>query len=94
MALLWASGNRDEEVFPDPDEVVLDREPNRHLAFGSGQHRCLGSHLARAMVRIELEEFLRRMPEMSLVPDRPPVWHTGETWGLSSLPVTLERPLS
>jgi hypothetical protein len=47
VMLLWASANRDPEVFERPDEVILDRQHNRHLAFGAGIHRCAGSNLAR-----------------------------------------------
>ncbi|MGC0367390.1 cytochrome P450 [Rhodococcus sp. 27YEA15] len=53
-----ASANHDETVFESPDQVLLDRHPNRHLGFGSGPHRCLGSHLGKLVVRIGLEEFL------------------------------------
>lgn len=58
--LMWASGNRDERVFPRPDELILDR-PNgkRHLTFGHGIHACLGRELARMEIRIVLKEFLQ-----------------------------------
>jgi cytochrome P450 len=46
VALVWSSGNRDEEVFPDADQCILDRKPNRHIAFGYGIHRCIGADLA------------------------------------------------
>jgi cytochrome P450 len=64
--ILWASANRDEEVFPDPDTVRLDRSPNPHLTFGIGVHRCLGAHIARAELRVVLEEVLRRMPDYEI----------------------------
>lgn len=54
VLLLWASANRDEAVFPDADRIDLAREPNRHLTFGVGSHRCLGSNLARAQIRATL----------------------------------------
>jgi cytochrome P450 len=65
--LLWASANRDDEVFPEPDTVRLDRTPNPHLTFGIGVHRCLGATLAKAELQIVLEEVLRRMPEYEIV---------------------------
>lgn len=68
--LLWASANRDDEVFPDPDEVRLDRDPNPHLAFGVGAHRCLGATLARMEMRVVLEEVLSRMPDYAIDNDR------------------------
>lgn len=63
LFLLWASANRDERQFDDPDRVLLDRWPNRHVTFGVGAHRCLGAHLARREIRIALEELLRRLPD-------------------------------
>jgi cytochrome P450 len=90
LMLLWPSANRDPEEFPNPDELVFDRQPNRHLGFGSGIHRCLGSHLARLELKIFLEEFLRRVPRYSVAPDKPAVWHTGNTWGVKTVPVVFE----
>ncbi|MGZ4707129.1 MAG: cytochrome P450, partial [Acidimicrobiales bacterium] len=56
------SANTDEAEFPDPDEVRWDRTGNRHIAFGAGVHRCLGSHLARLELRIALREWHARIP--------------------------------
>jgi cytochrome P450 len=67
--LIWASANRDDEVFPDPDAVRLDRHSNPHLAFGVGAHKCLGATLARMELRVVLEEVLRRIPDYTLVRD-------------------------
>jgi cytochrome P450 len=66
LLLLWASANRDEEVFPEPHRVILDRLP-QHLAFGKGVHSCLGSTLARAEIRITLEEVLWRLPDYKVI---------------------------
>ncbi len=63
------SANRDESVFPDADEVRIDREKNRHLAFGSGIHRCLGVNIARMELSIALEELLDRIPTFELADD-------------------------
>ncbi len=67
--LLWASANRDESVFDRPEEVVPERRPNRHMSFGIGLHRCLGSHLARAEMRVMLSRLLAAIPDYQLVPD-------------------------
>ena len=60
---LIASAHRDGAAFEDPDEVKLDRFPNRHASFGVGIHRCLGSNLARAMFRTIVTQVLVRMPD-------------------------------
>ena len=66
LTLWYASANRDEEVFPHPDVFDIDRSPNDHLAFGIGQHFCLGSHLARLELRVMFEHLLRRLPDIEL----------------------------
>src|SRR4051812_11325057 len=58
-----AAAGRDPEQFSDPDTFIPDRKPNRHLAFGAGPHRCVGSHLARLELRIALEEWHKRIPD-------------------------------
>jgi cytochrome P450 len=67
MALLGAA-NVDAEEFPRADELVWEREVNRHLAFGGGIHRCLGSHLARLELRVALREWHRRIPDYRIKP--------------------------
>jgi cytochrome P450 len=67
MALL-GSANLDEAEFPDAGELRWDREANRHLAFGGGIHRCLGSHLARLELRVALREWHRRIPDYCIKP--------------------------
>ncbi|RZT07713.1 cytochrome P450 [Mycobacterium sp. BK558] len=66
VVLVFGAGNRDPEVYDDPDEIKIDRENNRHLAFGGGIHRCLGSNLGRRELIVALEEFLATVPEFSL----------------------------
>jgi cytochrome P450 len=63
IMLPTSAAGRDDEQFPDAQVVDFGREPNRHLAFAAGPHRCLGSHLARAELRIALAEWHRRIPE-------------------------------
>jgi cytochrome P450 len=60
------SANTDEKEFENPDEVIFERNPNRHIAFGGGIHRCLGSHLARQELRVALREWHRRLPQYDL----------------------------
>ena len=67
LFLMWASGNRDERVFEQPDEIRLDRHNGKkHLTFGHGIHACIGRELARTEIRIVLREFLLRTRELSL----------------------------
>jgi cytochrome P450 len=63
------SANYDERQFPEPERFVLDREPNRHVSFGMGRHRCPGSHLARVELAEMLDAVLRRMPDYEIVED-------------------------
>jgi cytochrome P450 len=67
VMLLLASANTDDAAHPGIDSVDLARDPNPHLAFGGGVHRCLGSHLARLELRVALREFHKRIPDYSLV---------------------------
>ena len=66
LMLCYASGNRDEQVFPDPHEFRVDRSPNKHLAFGYGAHLCLGQHLAKMEMRILWEELIPRLKSLEL----------------------------
>lgn len=65
----WAAANHDPEMYPDPDRVVLDRQPRTHLSFGIGSHRCAGAHLARAMFKAMITEVLTRIPDYEVVLD-------------------------
>ena len=66
--ILIGAANCDRSEFEDASEVRFDRESNRHLAFGGGAHRCLGSHLARLELTVALEEFHKRVPDYEIVP--------------------------
>lgn len=68
--MAMGAANRDPEVFPNPDELDLERSPNKHLAFGVGMHRCIGSHMAMAMFETVVEQTLRRMPDLKIDRDR------------------------
>ncbi|SEG88499.1 Cytochrome P450 [Thermomonospora echinospora] len=87
--MVWlplVSANRDPREFPDADKVIIDRKDNRHLAFGAGPHRCLGSHLARRELTIGLTEWHRRIPDYHLDPDVEIREHGGQI-GLDNLPL-------
>lgn len=89
VLLSFPAANRDPEQFDRADEVIIDRQDNRHAAFGLGPHRCLGSHLARMELRVALETWLARIPEFSLDPDKPTTWSGGQVRGPRSLPVLI-----
>ncbi|GAA3527054.1 cytochrome P450 [Amycolatopsis ultiminotia] len=80
-----AAAGRDVAAYPNARTVDLDRTTTRHLSFGAGPHRCLGSHLARQELAIVLEEWHRLIPGYEL--GGSPVEHAGGVWGLDSLPL-------
>lgn len=89
ILLSFPAANRDPEMFEDADKVIIDREVNRHSAFGLGIHRCLGSHLARMEVRVALESWLAHFPDFSLADPGAVTWSKGQVRGPRSLPVVI-----
>jgi cytochrome P450 len=83
----FAAANRDPREFDQPDECIIDRDPNRHLAFGAGSHRCVGSNLARLEMRIGIEQVLARMPDFRIVDGEPPTYRHGLIPGHPHVPV-------
>jgi hypothetical protein len=84
----FPGANRDPEVFDRPDEVILDRAINRHVAFGAGIHRCAGSNLARMELRVSIEAWLARIPEFELLDPSAVTWAGGQVRGPRSAVVT------
>jgi len=78
---------RDEQEFERADEVIIDRTKNRHVAFGAGIHRCLGSNLARLEMHVAIATFLKHVPEFELDPDHEVTWSTGQIRGPRTLPI-------
>ena len=66
VLIMWAAANRDPSQFEDPETVDLSRKATRHMAFGLGVHRCLGSNLARVMFKTMITELLRRAPDLAV----------------------------
>ncbi|MEU4418749.1 cytochrome P450, partial [Nocardia salmonicida] len=89
----FGSANRDTSKFEDADVVDIAREPNPHIAFGAGNHRCVGSHLARLELRIAFEELHRRMPDYRLDPSDPPQRHLSQVKGVLKLPLIIGESL-
>jgi len=69
LALFYAPANRDEEVFDNPFRFDVTRRPNRHLGFGTGEHFCLGAHVARASMRALVAQIAQRAESLTLVGD-------------------------
>jgi len=91
VLLPFPAANRDPEVFPDADKVIIDREENRHVAFGLGIHRCLGSNLARLELRVAVEVFIQRFPKFELANPSAVTWSLGQVRGPRKLPVRITQ---
>ena len=87
VLLPFPAANRDPLKFEDADKVIIDREENRHAAFGLGIHRCLGSNLARLELNVAVEVFLERFPDFELNTQEEVTWSTGQVRGPRQLPI-------
>jgi len=91
VSVITASANHDEGRYDHADEFDIDRPVQNHLAFGTGQHQCLGMHLARLELRVGLDLILERLPNLRLDPDQPPPVIAGLAFrGPLSLPVRFD----
>jgi len=88
VVMVYASANRDEEVFDDPQSFRLDRTPNDHLSFGFGSHHCLGANLARMEIRITLSRILEQLPAIRLAEGAEPAFtQSALIDGIEEMPV-------
>jgi hypothetical protein len=83
----FPGANHDPEVFEDAGTVILDRQRNRHIAFGSGIHRCAGSNLARMEMEVSLKTWFARIPEFTLGDPDAVTWAGGQVRGPRILPI-------
>ena len=89
VMIAFASGSRDEDIFPDANVFRVDRKPNRHLSMGDGVHVCLGQHLARLEIRLFFKHFLARIASVEMAGD--PAWVEGPfISGMKRLPIRFE----
>lgn len=88
--LCYPSGNRDEDVFRDPDVFMADRSPNNHIGFGFGPHMCIGQHLAKLELRTLYEELLPKLKTIELAGE-PRNIETNYVGALKSLPMRFEK---
>jgi cytochrome P450 len=91
ISLIWASANRDEAVFGDPDEFRLDRDPALNLLYGAGIHVCPGAPLARLELRVVMEELLCATREIARLPGKAPVKAAYPASGFASLPLRIAK---
>jgi cytochrome P450 len=89
ILLSFPAANRDPAQFDRAGEVIVDREVNRHAAFGLGIHRCVGSHLARMELRAALEVWLERIPRFTLEDPSAVTWSAGQIRGPRTLPLRI-----
>lgn len=87
VLLPFPAANRDPNVFEDADKVIIDREENRHAAFGLGIHRCVGSNLARLEMNVAVDVFLERFPDFELNTSEEVKWSVGQVRGPRTLPI-------
>jgi cytochrome P450 len=87
VLLPFPAANRDPREYEHADEFIVDREQNRHAAFGLGIHRCLGSNLARLELKIAIQEFIARFPDFELEGETR--WSVGMIRGPRELPVRI-----
>ncbi|MGA7835196.1 MAG: cytochrome P450 [Acidimicrobiales bacterium] len=91
ILLGFPAANRDPVAFKDADQFIIDRAENRHVAFGLGIHRCIGSNLARLELRVAIEEFIKRYPTFELADPAAVTWAQGQIRGPRSLPLRVSR---
>lgn len=85
----FPAANRDPEVFENPDEVMLDREQNRHIAFGVGIHRCAGSNLARMEMDVALRTWFNRIKDFEVIQPEKVIWSGGQVRGPRVMPMRI-----
>ena len=91
VLMLLPAANRDDAAFPDAEQLDLNRQPNRHLTFGAGVHRCIGMHLARLEITVALEELLAAFDRMWIPEGATPTFTGSQAAGIVNLPLAFTR---
>jgi cytochrome P450 len=91
VQIQYDAANRDGRRYARPEELVLDEPRPGHLSFGSGVHRCVGSHLARLQIEVAFDELLSRISNIRLAPGTEPVWVPGVDNCLREVPIEYDR---
>ncbi|MFM2045996.1 MAG: hypothetical protein RL383_73 [Actinomycetota bacterium] len=94
VLMAFPAANRDPKAFDDADKFIIDREHNRHVAFGAGIHRCAGSNLARMEMRVAIQEFLARVPHFELDPAGEVTWAGGQVRGPRNIPIRITESVA
>ena len=89
VLLSYPAANRDPKVFKDADKFIIDRKNNRHIAFGSGIHRCAGLHSARMQLTVAITEFIKRYPRFELANPESVTWSPGQVRGPRTVPIRI-----
>jgi cytochrome P450 len=94
ILIYYAGANRDPREFPNPDAIDIDRASNRHLVFGAGPHRCIGSNLARVQILVAVDELLNSLQNICSAPNNEFHFHSGFSRGLTSLRIAFDASSS
>lgn len=94
VLLSFGAASRDPRVNPEPEKVDIARHPTRHLAFGAGAHRCIGQPLARVVLRVGYDQFLKRIPDFHVAPGFEPEYETGSTRHMVELPLVFDHTMA
>ena len=89
VLMTFPAANRDPEVFEDPDKFIIDRKQNRHIAFGTGIHRCAGSNLARMELQVALRCWFERFKDFELACADGVTWAGGQVKGPRNVPLKM-----
>ena len=94
VLMAFPAANRDPKAFENADKFIIDRQHNRHVAFGAGIHRCAGSNLARMEMRVAIQEFLARVPDFEIDESKETTWAGGQVRGPRNIPIRINKSVT